>query len=41
MDVLYTQFGDPKYRANILLRQMVAAGKLGMKSGEGFFDYSK
>lgn len=41
MDVLYTQFGDPKYRANILLRQMVAAGQLGMKTGKGFFDYSK
>lgn len=41
MEVLYTQFGDPKYRPNILLRQMVAAGKLGMKTGEGFFDYSR
>lgn len=41
MDVLYTEFGDPKYRANILLRQLVAAGKLGRKSGAGFHDYSK
>ena len=41
MEVLYTEFGDPKYRPNILLKQMVAAGKLGMKSGEGFFDYRK
>lgn len=41
MEVLYTEFGDPKYRPNILLRQMVAAGKLGMKSGAGFFDYSR
>ncbi|OLR56268.1 3-hydroxybutyryl-CoA dehydrogenase [Hornefia porci] len=41
MEVLYTQFGDPKYRPNILLRQMVAAGKLGMKTGSGFFDYSR
>ena len=41
MEVLYTEFGDSKYRPNILLRQMVAAGKLGMKTGDGFFDYSK
>ncbi len=41
MEVLYSEFGDPKYRPNILLRQMVAAGKLGMKSGVGFFDYSR
>ncbi|MBQ1471156.1 3-hydroxybutyryl-CoA dehydrogenase [Eubacterium sp. AB3007] len=41
MEVLYTEFGDPKYRPNILLKQMVAAGKLGMKTGQGFFDYSK
>lgn len=41
MEVLYGEFGDPKYRPNILLKQMVAAGKLGMKSGVGFFDYRK
>ena len=41
MEVLYTEFGDSKYRPNILLRQMVAAGKLGMKTGGGFFDYNK
>lgn len=39
MEVLYNEFGDSKYRPNILLRQMVAAGKLGMKTGEGFFKY--
>ncbi|MDQ0508324.1 Probable 3-hydroxybutyryl-CoA dehydrogenase [Aedoeadaptatus ivorii] len=41
MDVLYNEFGDSKYRAHILLRKMVRGGKLGRKSGQGFFDYSK
>ncbi|MGC4192469.1 MAG: 3-hydroxybutyryl-CoA dehydrogenase [Thermomicrobiales bacterium] len=40
MEVLQAQFGDDKYRPAPLLRQMVAAGRLGRKSGRGFHDYS-
>jgi 3-hydroxybutyryl-CoA dehydrogenase len=41
MDVLYRGFGDPKFRAAPLLRQMVAAGHLGRKSGRGFYRYDE
>jgi 3-hydroxybutyryl-CoA dehydrogenase len=41
MDVLYRGFGDPKFRAAPLLRQMVAAGHLGRKTGRGFYTYDE
>ena len=41
METLYKEFGDPKYRPCPLLVKMVRAGKLGQKSGEGFFAYNK
>lgn len=39
MDVLYSEFQDPKYRAHPLLRKMVRANLLGRKTKKGFFDY--
>jgi 3-hydroxybutyryl-CoA dehydrogenase len=38
-DVLMHEFGDPKYAAPPILKRMVAAGRLGRKSGRGFYDY--
>ena len=39
MEVLYSNFEDPKYRAAPLLKEMVDAGYLGRKSGRGFYSY--
>jgi 3-hydroxybutyryl-CoA dehydrogenase len=39
LDVLHRELGDPKYRPCPLLRQYVAAGWLGRKSGRGFYEY--
>ena len=40
LKVLHEGFGDQKYAPCPLLVNMVVAGKLGIKSGEGFYDYS-
>lgn len=41
LDALYDEFRDPNYAAVPTLRRKVAAGQLGRKSGQGFYDYSR
>ena len=41
MEVLHEGLGDPKYAPCPLLRQYVAAGRLGRKAGRGFYDYER
>ena len=41
LEVMHDGFGNPKYAPCPLLVNMVMAGKLGVKSGEGFYDYSE
>jgi 3-hydroxybutyryl-CoA dehydrogenase len=41
LDALYAEFREPNYAAVPTLRRMVTAGRLGRKSGQGFFDYSR
>lgn len=41
METLYRETGDPKYRPHPLMRKMVRAGWLGVKTGKGFFEYDE
>jgi 3-hydroxybutyryl-CoA dehydrogenase len=38
-EVLYEEFKDPQFAPPPLLRRMVTAGRLGRKTGQGFYEY--
>ena len=40
IEYFYKEFGDPKFRPALILKEKVRAGHLGVKSGKGFYDYS-
>jgi 3-hydroxybutyryl-CoA dehydrogenase len=41
VEYFHKEFGDPKFRPSLALKQKVRAGHYGVKSGKGFYDYSK
>ncbi len=41
LEVLYAEYGDPKFRPAPLLREVVRSGNLGRKTGKGFFEYAR
>jgi 3-hydroxybutyryl-CoA dehydrogenase len=41
LENMFREYGELKYRPSTILKKMVRAGQLGMKSGEGFFKYDK
>jgi len=41
LENMFREYGELKYRPSTILKKMVRAGQLGMKSGEGFFQYDK
>lgn len=40
-EYFYQEFGDPKFRPSLAMKQKVRAGHLGVKTGKGFYEYSK